>query len=82
MICTQGTQWGFYQCEPDVWIVLAVDTQVSVISQGTGGSGSIHYYKHSPNGEGMVQALQVRCPVRSVFYMTILYCVVWCNYRT
>lgn len=51
----QGVQWGFYQCEPDIWIVIAVDTQMVAIEN----NGSVHYYKHSPNGEGMVQDLQV-----------------------
>lgn len=51
----QGVQWGFYQCEPDIWIVIAVDTQISSIEQ----EGSVFYYKHSPNGDGLVQAIEV-----------------------
>lgn len=59
----QGALWGFYQGEPDVWIVVALDTQVSAIEQG----GSTYYYKHSPNGEGLVQAIEVH------LYDTLVY---------
>jgi hypothetical protein len=52
---SQGVQWGFFQCEPDVWIVITVDTQTSAIEQG----GSFCYYQHSANGEGLVQAIEV-----------------------
>jgi hypothetical protein len=54
-VFSQGMQWGFYECEPDIWIVIALDTQISAIEQGE----STFYYKHSPNGEGLVQAIQV-----------------------
>ena len=67
-------QWGFYQCEPDVWIVLAVDTQISSIEQG----GSVSYYKHSPSGEGLVQAIEVyiyplRCDLSRM--LIVLHCI-------
>eukprot|EP00602_Paraphysomonas_sp_CaronLab_P007940 CAMPEP_0185035258 /NCGR_PEP_ID=MMETSP1103-20130426/26327_1 /TAXON_ID=36769 /ORGANISM="Paraphysomonas bandaiensis, Strain Caron Lab Isolate" /LENGTH=719 /DNA_ID=CAMNT_0027572263 /DNA_START=138 /DNA_END=2298 /DNA_ORIENTATION=+ len=46
--------WGFYECEPNIWIVVSVENKNGIIGTDT----STYYYKHSPCGVGLVDAIK------------------------
>ena len=52
--------WSFWECERDIWIVVAIDNYVSDLAAENSGS-----YRQKPNSAGLLVALQVHFPILS-----------------
>lgn len=46
--------WSFWECERDIWIIVAIDNYVSDLAAENSGS-----YRQKPNSSGLLVAIQV-----------------------
>ena len=56
--------WGFYQCEPDVWIAIAVHNNIQ--------DYSLQASVHRPNGTGLISILRVNDTYHITAFLFIL----------
>lgn len=50
--------WSFWECEPEIWIIVAIDNYVSEVAAENSGS-----YRQKPNSAGLLVACQVNRPL-------------------
>ena len=59
IVMMETNTWVFYQCEPDIWMVVSLSNKPSRVSIPHSSNDSLPFHKHIPNGNSLLVAMKV-----------------------